>query len=40
MNMTVSGRLRELNPLNPSIKFQILICYPYTFSIEAEGRIG
>ena len=26
MNMTVSGRLRQLNPLNPNIKFQILIC--------------
>ena len=40
MNMTVIGRLRQLNPLNPNIKFQILICYPYTFSIEVEGRIG
>ena len=28
-----------LNPLNPNIKIQILICYPYTFSIEVVGRI-
>ena len=27
------------NPLNPSIKIQILISYPYTFSIEVVGRI-
>ena len=27
------------NPLNPNIKIQILICYPYTFSIEVVGRI-
>ena len=27
------------NPLNPNIKIQILICYPYTFSIEEVGRI-
>ena len=26
-------------PLNPNIKIQILICYPYTFSIEEVGRI-
>ena len=26
-------------PLNPNIKIQILICYPYTFSIEVVGRI-
>ena len=25
-----------LNPLNPNIKIQILICYPYTFSIEVS----
>ena len=24
----------KVNPLNPNIKIQILICYPYTFSIE------
>ena len=24
----------NLNPLNPNIKIHILICYPYTFSIE------
>ena len=24
---------------NPNIKIQILICYPYTFSIEVVGRI-
>ena len=29
----------NLNPLNPNIKIQILICYPYTFSIEVVGRI-
>ena len=28
-----------LNPLNPNIKIQILICYPYTFSMEVVGRI-
>ena len=28
-----------VNPLNPSIKIQILICCPYTFSIEVVGRI-
>ena len=27
------------NPSNPNIKIQILICYPYTFSIEVVGRI-
>ena len=27
------------NPLNPNIKIQILICYPYTFSLEVVGRI-
>ena len=27
----------NLNPLNPNIKIQILICYPYTFSIEVVG---
>ena len=26
------------NPLNPNIKTQILICYPYTFSIEEVGE--
>ena len=30
---------RELNPLNPNIKIQILICYPYTSSTEVVGRI-
>ena len=30
---------RELNPLNPNIKIQILICYPYTSSIKVVGRI-
>ena len=29
----------RFNPLNPNIKIQILICYPYTFSIEEVGRI-
>ena len=29
----------EFNPLNPNIKIQILICYPYAFSIEVVGRI-
>ena len=27
------------NPVNPNIKIQILICYPYTFLIEVVGRI-
>ena len=27
------------NPVNPNIKIQILICYPYTFLIEIVGRI-
>ena len=31
--------LWELNPLNPTIKIQIFICYPYAFSIEVVGRI-
>ena len=30
---------RGVNLLNPNIKIQILICYPYTFSIEVVGRI-
>ena len=29
----------DVNPLNPYIKIQILICYPYTFSIEVVERI-
>ena len=29
----------DFNPLNPNIKIQILIYYPYTFSIEVLGRI-
>ena len=38
--LSQSGLRRLLfNPLNPSIKIQILICYPYTFSIEVVGRI-
>ena len=28
-----------VNPLNPNIKIQILISYPYTFSIEVVERI-
>ena len=31
--------LNPLNPLNPKIKIQILISYPYTFSVEVAGRI-
>ena len=30
----------NLNPLNPNIKIQILICYPCTFSIEVVGGGG
>ena len=30
---------RLLNPLNPIIKIQNLICCPYMFSIEVVGRI-
>ena len=38
--MTLIGGDRvHFNPLNPNIKIQILICYPYTFSIEVVGRI-
>ena len=29
----------HLNPLNPNIKIQILIIYPYTFLIAVVGRI-
>ena len=29
----------DVNPLNPYIKIQIIICYPYTFSVEVVGRI-
>ena len=32
-------KLPTVNPSNPNIKIQILICYPYTFSIEVVGRI-
>ena len=28
-----------VNPLNPNVKIQILICCPHMFSIEAVGRI-
>ena len=28
----------SINALNPNIKIQILICYPYKFSIEIVGR--
>ena len=30
---------KNINPLNPNIKIQILFCYPYAFSIEVVGRI-
>ena len=29
----------DVNPLSPYIKIQILISYPYMFSIEVVGRI-
>ena len=32
-------KVKYRNSLNPNIKIQILICYPYTFSIEVVGRI-
>ena len=35
----ISVNPMNLNPLNPNIKIQILICYPYMFSIEVVGRI-
>ena len=38
----LSAEVKELfriNPLNPDIKIQILICRPYMFSIETVGRI-
>ena len=28
-----------INPLNPNIKIQILICYLYMFSVEEVGII-
>ena len=28
----------SLNPLNPKIKITILICHPYSFTIEVVGR--
>ena len=28
-----------INPLTPNIKIQILMRYPFTFSIEVVGRI-
>ena len=35
-----SGKyMYSFNSLKPTIKIQILICYPYTFSIEVVGRI-
>ena len=40
IHLTWSKRIAcFFNPLNPDIKIQILICYPYTFSKEAVGRI-
>ena len=36
----VNKYVMVLNPLNPNIKIQILICCLYTFSIEEVGRIG
>ena len=30
---------KSFNPLNPNVKIQILICYPYTFPIEVVGII-
>ena len=33
------GMRIRLNPLNPNIKIEILISYPYTFSIEVVRRI-
>ena len=35
-----SLRKSQFNPLNPNIKIQILICYPYTFSIEVVSVVG
>ena len=34
-----TGRTDGINPLNPNIKIEILICYLYTFSIEVVGII-
>ena len=31
--------LSGINALNPNIKIQILVCYPYTSSKEVVGRI-
>ena len=30
----------RLNPLNPRIKIEILICCPYSFPIEVVGEVG
>ena len=30
----------RLNPLNPNIKIEILICCPYSFPIEVAGEVG
>ena len=32
-------KVKYSNPLNPNIKIHILICYPYTFSIDVVGTI-
>ena len=28
----------QFNPLNPKIKIKILLCRPYSFTIEVVGR--
>ena len=35
----LSSLLLCFNPLNPNIKIQILICYPYSFPTEVMWRI-
>ena len=32
-------RLMALNPLSPKIKIKILICHPYSFTIEEVGEV-
>ena len=32
-------KLMALNPLGPKIKIKILICHPYSFTIEEVGEV-
>ena len=35
---TISPSIRSLNPLNLRIKIKILICHPYSFTVEVVER--